>query len=350
MSWTSCSRLQQPAAQENRRRMLAEPNRLFRHDALVVINEARTTLAKLSDRVVIALFLLALLGALHVGLAGQPWDFAAALAGCGALIAGITTGRTLHMRLAFHEADGVLAVDALKPGKRRRYLTLWTGAGLVAVTAVTLLTRPSLGVVTLPTYLIGALAAYAASGFAQTAEAARGRLAGLFAAAVSGRTSGVIGSALFLFSLVAAQILHADSALAVVAVVYTGLVLMMTRVDPATVRFMALVGLTPWRIILRYSWALASLTAMAVPACWLVMGPSASGLIAVIAITAWVISAVRVLAYGIFRKRLADLMVVGIAATVTWLAFSAPVLLPLLVLASLWRLHHLASKRTWIAA
>ena len=75
------------------------------------------------------------------------------------VIIGIAAGRLITARLAFHGFDGLIAFDALHPPARRRYIAGWHGIVIALLTAVTLIARPSLLIVSIAAYIAGALVA-----------------------------------------------------------------------------------------------------------------------------------------------------------------------------------------------
>jgi len=73
---------------------------------------------------------------------------------------GLTAGRLIAVRLAFHAFDGPLAADALRPALRGRYPIAWFAFGLTLLAILTVIALPSLLIAILPGHLIGSFVGY----------------------------------------------------------------------------------------------------------------------------------------------------------------------------------------------
>lgn len=325
-------------------------SRLFRQDRLIASNTIRATFAGWHDRVIAALMLVAALAVVRAWFSDHPWMIAAWTAlGAGTLI-GIGAGRLVTARLAFHAFDGLLAADALHPQARRRYMTAWHCVGLALLAVATLIVRPSLLVVSMPAYLVGALIAGLTGGFGIPKRIAGTRPGWTLRAWSQRPIVGVAAATVLLLSLLPARTLGTNALMAVVGIGTVLLALMLTSVDDAIVRFMTIAGHQSRHIIGRHIKGLASFLAVAVPGCWTISGPVAAVIVAATGTAILLLLTLRVLAYRLHGKRSADFLVSILAGLLMLVAYSMPVALPVLALAMLWQLQHRGRTKTWLLA
>lgn len=324
-------------------------SRLLRHDGRILANALRATFRPWHDRLTAAVAILLLLAGLRSGLGDQAWSLALWIAGAAGFMSGLLAGRSVAMRLAFHAADGVLAADALRGRERRHYAVAWQAVGLGALAIVTLAVRPALLIVTLPAYLAGALIGHASRGVGLSALAmGRARLGRAVLAWLRRPAAGMAGAVVLILAAAGAAMLGEAAMLPFIGVVTVLLVLALTTVDDGAVRFMTLSGHGAWRIVARHSRSLLLLLAVAVPALWLGLGGAAAALAGGLAGVGWLLMTLRILAYRLYGKRLADLFVSAAAGMLAFLTLTLPLLLPVMAGVILWRLHRDASPRTWL--
>jgi hypothetical protein len=324
---------------------------LFRQDRLIASNTIRATFAGWHDRVIAALMLLAALVAVHAGVADRPWTIAAWATFIAGAMIGIAAGRLIATRLAFHAFDGLLAADALHTPTRQRYRAAWHGVGLVLLGTLTLIVRPSLMMVSLPAYLAGAGVAGLTGGLAIPR-----RIRGPIRPGWTLRTwlhrpiAGVAAAMVLLLSLFPARTLDVNARMAVAGIGTVLFAVMLTRVDDAIVRFMTIAGHGSRRAIARYAGGIAAFLAVAVPGCWLMLGPVAAGIVAATGATMMLLLTVRVLAYRLHARRFADLLVSIFAGLLMLVAYAMPVALPVITFALLWQLQRRGRGKKWLLA
>jgi hypothetical protein len=72
--------------------------------------------------------------------------------------------------------------------------------------------------------------------------------------------------------------------------------------------------------------------------------------IVLIGLAALLLLALRVLLYRLHAKRVADLILTGLATLLAFVAIAMPVLLPFVIALALWHFERRAAGRTWIIA
>ena len=301
-------------------------SRLFRHDRLIAWNTIRATFTGWHDRVIAALMLLAALAVVRAWFIDRPWTIATWIATWAALVAGamigMGAGRLVGTRIAFHAFDGLLAADALHPQIRRHYVAAWHGVELAMLAMVTLIARPLLLVVSVPAYLAGVLVAGLTDGFKVPKHIAGTTRPGWTLRAWSHRPiAGVAAATVLLLSLLPARTLGTNALMAVVGIGTVLLALILTSIDDAIVRFMTIAGHGSRHIIVRHTRGLASFLAVAVPACWVMLGPIAHGIVAAVCAAMLLLVSLRVLAYRLHAKRFADLLVSILAGLLMVVAY-----------------------------
>ncbi|WP_010161182.1 hypothetical protein [Sphingomonas sp. PAMC 26617] len=324
-------------------------NRLFRQDRLIASNTIRATFAGWHDRAMAALMLLAALAAVRAWFVDRPWTVAAWTAFAAGAMIGMGAGRLVGTRLAFHAFDGLLAADALHRQIRRHYVAAWHGVGLGVLAVVTLIARPSLLVVSVPAYLTGVLVAALTDGLKFPTHIVGTTRPGWTLRAWSHRPiTGVVAATVLLLSLLPARTLGTNALMAFVGIETVLLALILTSVDDAIVRFMTIAGHGSRHIIVRYIRGLASFLAVAASGCWVMLGPSAAGIVAAVCIAMLLIVTLRILAYRLHAKRFADLLVSILAGLLMLVAYSMPVVLPVIALAMFWQLQRRGRAKTWL--
>ncbi len=324
-------------------------SRLFRHDRLIVWTTIRATFTGWHDRAIAALMLVAALAVVRAWFVDRPWTVAAWTALAAGAMIGMGAGRLAGTRLAFHAFDGLLAADALHPQIRRHYMAAWHGVGLTLLALVTLIARPSLLVVSVPAYLTGVLVAGLTDGFKIPTHIVGTTRPGWTLRAWSHRPiAGVAAATVLLLALLPARTLGTNALMAVVGIGTVLLAPILTSVDDAIVRFMTIAGHGSRHIIARHIRGLASFLAVAVSACWVMLGPIAAGIVAAVCAAMMLLVSLRVLVYRLHAKRFADLLVSILAGLLMLVAYSMPVALPVIALAMFWQLQRRGRAKTWL--
>ncbi|WP_340052401.1 hypothetical protein, partial [Pseudomonas proteolytica] len=170
----------------------------------------------------------------------------------------------------FHGFDGLLAVDALRPATRRRYIAAWHGIALALLATVLLVVAPSLLIVGCASYLAGTLLAALMSGVTVPKRLAdRVGSARVIRAWLRHGQAGALVASTLLVVLLLERSLTPNTLIAILGIETTLLTLALTSVDSDVVRFMATTGYGPWRIVGYHGKSMAYFLALAVPGCWL---------------------------------------------------------------------------------
>ncbi len=329
--------------------------RLFDYDRRIVVNDIRATFARWQDRLTAVIGLLIIIAGVRTWFVDLPWTVAAWAGLAAGGIVGITAGRLIASRLAFHVLDGSLAADALHLPTRQRYMIAWHAIGLFVLAGVTLIARPPLVIVSLPGYVAGALIGGGLFGLAIPALARR-----KFRFDNTGRRirswaqrprAGIVGAAILTLSLVSlANLLSSNAMVALIGIEAAMLVLALTVVDDGIVRFLTIAGHGSWRIIARQARGAMLFAGLAAPVCAFAFGAVAAGIIAIVSAAALLLMAIRILAYRLHGKRAADFLVSILTALLIFVAYSMPFLVPVVAIAIIWHLQRRAATKTWMLA
>ncbi|MBM3927684.1 MAG: hypothetical protein FJ335_04390 [Sphingomonadales bacterium] len=326
--------------------------RLFLQDRLIASNTIRGTFAGWHDWAIATVMLLAALAAAHAWFADRSWMVAAWTALAAGMVIGFGAGRLVGARLAFHVVNGLLAADALSPHASRRYGMAWHGVGLALLAVATLIVRPSLLVVSVASYLAGVLIAGLTGGVRMPKRIAGTTRPGWTLRAWSHRPiAGVVaGTVLLLLLLLPARTLGTNALMAVVGISTMLLALTLTVVDDTIVRFMAIAGRGSRRIVVHHGRGIAAFLAVSVPGCWIMVGPVAAGIAAAVCVAMLLLLTLRVLAYCLHTRRIADFLVSMLAGLLMLVAYSTPIVLPVFALAMFWQLQRRGRTKTWLLA
>lgn len=326
-------------------------DRLFRHDWRIARNTLRAAFAGWHDRLIAGTMLLVTLAAVRSWCADRPWEVAAWWALGAGIITGIGAGRAIAARLRFHGFDGLLAADALQPSTRRRYMVTWHAIGVAILTVVVLVLRPSLLIVSAPAYLVGGFVAHATASLAISSVAVgKARPGWTIRRWLHHPSAGIVAALILLVSLLLAHTFDTNALMVVLGIEVVVLVLMLALVDDDIVRFMTIVGHGPWRIVVRHARGVLLFAVLTVPVCWFAFGPVAAGIITAAALATLLLLTMRILAYYLYAKRFADLLVSISIGLLMLVAYSMSFLLPFLAIAILWQLQRRAAARTWLLA
>jgi len=324
-------------------------NRLFRHDCRIAINLTRATFSGWHDRLIVTAMLLVALAVVRAWFADRAWTTAFWAAFGAGIFIGIGAGRLVLARLAFHRFDGLLAADALHPPTRRRYIAAWHGVGVAPLAAIMLIARPSLLIVGIAAYLIGALAAGLTGSVRLPRRIVGNKRPGWTIRAWLRRPeAGIVAAIILVVSLLPARTLDTNALMAIVGIETLLLSLILTIVDHATVRFMAIAGRRSRRIVFDHAKAVATFAAIATPACWFALGSVAAGMVAAISIAMLLLLTMRLFAYCLHGKRFADFLVAILAGLLALVAYFMPILLPLIALAILLHLQRRGAANAWL--
>ncbi len=324
---------------------------MFHHDRQIVINTARAALAGWQDRLIAGTVLLVALAVIRAWFADRSWTVAAWSALAAGVMVGAGAGRLVATRLAFHSFDGVLAIDALHPPARRQYQVAWHGIGLSVLGATTLIARPSLLIVSLPAYLTGASVVVLTRGLSvRGTMAMRFRPVRAIRPWLNGPIAGAAAATVLLLSLLPARAAGTDAVMVMVGTETVLLAVTLTIVDDTIVRFMTVTGHGPGRIVAYHGKSMASFTGVAVPGCWIALGPVAAAIVAAASIAMFLLLTLRVLAYMLHGKRSADLLVSILAGLLMLVGYLVPVALPVFVIALVWHFQRRGSAKRWLLA
>lgn len=326
--------------------------RLFRYDRRIAINAARATFLGWHDRLIAATILLFALAAARSWLLDRAWPIAAWTAFGAGVLMGLTAGRLIALRLAFHTFDGPLAADALCPALRRRYLIAWHAIGLTLLAIFTVIVRPSLLIAILPGYLIGAFVGYVTGSFSIAGfGAGKAGFGRMLRSWIQRPGAGIAAAAILLLSLaLTAQYLRGDALVvgAGIEAALSGLAL--TIVDDSNVRFQTIAGRGAWRIIGRQARGAMLFVGIATPVCALAFGPTLAAVVTATSSGVLLLMVLRTLAYRIHGKGFADFIVSILTGLLILTAFSMPILLPIVGIAILWQLQRRSAAGTWLLA
>jgi len=164
----------------------------------------------------------------------------------------------------------------------------------------------------------------------------------------SGLNRSVAAATVLLLALLPARTLGTNALMAVVGIGTVLLALILTSVDDAIVRFMTIAGHGSRHIIARHIRGLASFLAVAVSAYWVMLGPIVAGIVAAVCAAMMLLVSLRVLVYRLHAKRFADLLVSILAGLLMLVAYSMPVVLPVIALAMFWQLQRRGRAKTWL--
>jgi hypothetical protein len=327
-------------------------NRLFHYDCRIVVNGIRATFAPWRDRLTAVIGLVLVIGAVRAWFADRSWTVAAWACLVAGGIVGLTVGRLIATRLAFHAFDGPLAADALRLPTRQRYMIAWYAIGFAILAVVTLVARPSLVIASLPGYTAGALIGHGMFGFAVPGLAMVNPMYGrTIRSWVQRPHAGVISAAILTLSLLLlTNFLGVDAIITVAGIEAAMLVLALTVVDDGIVRFLTIAGYSSRRIIVRQARGAMLFLGVAGPICAFAFGAIVAGIVVAVSTAALLLLAMRILAYRLHGKRTADFLVSILVALLLLAAFFMPHIVPLVAIAVFGQLQRRAAAKAWMLA
>ena len=330
------------------------PVRLIRHDALLLSNLARAAFATWRDRLTLVIAAPLLLAIGYDRLLSLPPGTARYLCAFAAFALAFVAAKAIAHRLEFFRTESVLAMDGLSPAPARRYALAGICAATLPISLLIALLDPSALPISLAALLAGCTLAGLSNVGGLLALVPR-RKAG-FHAVQTWLARPIAGVALALLFIVVVAIVMAVSLstssdrAAIIGIAALILALPLAGVNDTIVRFMALSGFSAWRTIWHPMRGLLIFAVIAAPVAGLAAGPMATAVIAAAAFALLLMVAMRVLAYRIYGRRFADLVVSILFGMLLVAAFAAPLVLPLLVPAMLWWLVRRARRSTWLLA
>lgn len=322
---------------------------LVRYDATVAHRATAAAFTSWRDR------LLLVLGGVLVIAASRTWfeDHSASLQRWAVMAlgagAGLACGRAVIARLRHHAADGPLAVAALHPASRLRYVVIGHAAAAAATVVVVAVARPRLIGWSLAAYSFGAGLALLAPGFDKNWNApdrVRRRLSTL---GESYSASGLAAAA-FVTTAAVSRAFPGGAQMAAIGIAASLPMLVLTAIDDPAIRFMAMTGHSVAASVGRRGRAGAIFTAIATVAALLAAGFSAAALVLAIGLATLALLTLRVVLYRLYSRRIADLVLAGIAAATALLATSLPIALPFVAAIFISHLWRRAAKRCWLIA
>lgn len=322
-------------------------DRLFRQDRRSAANLLRASFAGWHDRAIATLFLLIAVMCLRAWFVGQPPSIALVAVAASGLGGGVAVGRSLHLRLAFHACDGILAADALSADPRRQYLVRWHGVALLPIFLVLLIARPALSPAAIPAYAIGAgltaIVARIPAGRWRRWRPARP------VRAMAGRP--FVGIGLAIGVLIAVSILRPSdpmthrAAAAMLTVIAMGA---LTRVDDTVVRFLTASGYGTGRIVVHQMRSATGFAIVMTGGSAILFDMATVAVVGGCGLAVAGLQLLRILAYRLHRRRFADIVVAIVAGLILTTGFTFPVALPIVAGAILWQMQRRAARRTWL--
>ena len=331
----------------------ARRGELFQYDLRISANAVKRAISRWHDKAIALAVLLFGIAALRSWFRPLEWQTAMWIAVGLGLLLGIGSGGAIRARLRSHSADGPLAAEALSTSSRRRYAVTCHLAALALLAIVSILVRPSLLAFTSGGYLAGAATAHASALpdlLAIFPNRPNREIVRLVKSWLREPRAGAWAAAVLIASLVVLdQSAPPGSAmLAGSGVVAAVLVLALTMVDDHVIRFMAMVGYGSWKSVWRHIRGLTLFMAISIPVSTLCFGPAAGAVVASVGLGGLLLLVLRVLAYRVHGKRLADLWLLAVGGMFVLVASATPFLLPPIFAVLLWHMQRQAGRRAWL--
>ena len=259
------------------------------------------------------------------GLLGEP----VLLAALGALLA-FSFSRTVAERLAFHASESVLAPEGLSSRERRHYVLAWSALSIFPLAALGLAVGPNVPRPLTGGYLTALVFSYIVARIVRPGgmlrrlklrrnadERAAPSVPGPLGYGSRATRSVAIVAFAAAASLLPAWVVSRPAGELTEMIVLAATILVclgfLTRLDHATVRFLALAGRGPWRSLAILMSPAALYCAILLPLAGLVLGQGEALAIALLAALAALLMASRILTYRIHDKMRADMLL-----TVGW--------------------------------
>ncbi len=321
---------------------------LVDHDWLLIRRSVVTALAGWHDRFLAIVLVATCLAVAHQGLAERTPRQAMWIAMAIGATAGVAASRALADRLRYHVGEGALAALALQRACRHRYLIACHAAIVAVFAAAMAIVRADTIPVVCAAYLTAATGG--AVDIARTPVPSSGWRRAIDRRLLSWQrrpAAGVVAAVLTLIVTLAAP--TDDSArLAVCALASCAVIAVLTRVEPAVVRFLALSGHGLGSILLRR--AAGGLTFLFVAPVVASVAVGLAGAVVVGSVIAGmlVLMALRIQAHRLYARLQAELIVAMLVFVIAMAVLLSPfVALPVAALA-VWRLSRAAAHQRWM--
>ena len=322
---------------------------LLRHDRMIVANELGSALSSRSDRLIALAALLIALVAVRSALSHRPFIFAATAIAVLAAAVGAAAARMIERRLDFHSEVGVLAADALAESARRHYALSIQALVCAIVTMCAVIGRPAAAVLAPIGYLIGAGIGHVAwRVLPRGASSRRSSPLRSITRMLQRPTSGALAAIPAVLLQLLLGSIEPGATAAIIAVVSAMAALLLTMLDYNVVRFLTESGYPAGRIIGLHAPSLLVFFILTVVVSLVLFDRLVAIVVFAVVLTALIFMTSRILAYRIHSKRIADTLVSIYAGIVGLTAVVMPMLLPIVVIAILWHLHHRAVQATWL--
>lgn len=320
----------------------------FRHDWAIFSNVTRAVLASWGDCLALAVAVLFALAIFHVGVANQSFRTAALTAGGLGAATGLAAMRLIVRRLQFHRSDGALAAAALSRGAGASYAAAIHLIATGLLSCVILSARPGLIFAGLAGYTIGAASLLALASLTPGHDSSPRFAFGRTARALLGRPSAGGFAAVAVLVILLPPALDAGARMAFAGVLTLIAVVGISAVDYQVVRFLTIAGYASSRIIGLYARPGLIFSAAIVPPLFLVLQPETVAVVCIVTGALLLLTAMRILTYRVYPKRAADTIVGMFVAVLGLAGYMAPILLPLVIGAMLWRLYRQSASATWM--
>lgn len=321
-----------------------------RHDWWIANNLIRAAFARWSDRLTLALGLPILLMLGHSWFAGLPKNTSALIIQAGSFAIAFSLSRGVMARLEYHRTVGVLAIDALQSSLAFKYVLSLVGCGLLGaattVSAMDMRAFPLCLASLLAGAICGSIAGYAGSGFGAAKPIHNFSLT-IGMSLKSPVAAIALAAALGAVSLPVTMAYTHMAAMATQGLAGLAFSLALSRVDHAAIRFMAQSGYSPSRTVFIQTRALAAFVGLGALVGYTLLGSPGAAMLLAIGTIVLLISVVRILAFRIYSKRVAEWVVALFLGAIAVTTYTFPLMLPLAAGMAVWWLWRAARLTTW---
>lgn len=324
------------------------PRGLVDHDWLLIRRSVVTALAGWHDRFLAIVLVATCLAVAHQGLAERTPRQAMWIAMAIGATAGVAASRALADRLRYHVGEGALAALALQRACRHRYLIACHAAIVAVFAAAMAIVRADTIPVVCAAYLTAATGG--AVGIGRPSASSAGWRPTINRRLLSWQrrpAAGVFAAVLILIVTLAAP--TDDSArLAVCALASCAVIAVLTQVEPAVVRFLALSGHGLGSILLRRAAGGLTFLFVAPVAASVAVGLAGAVVVGSVIAGMLVLMALRIQAHRLYARLQAELIVAMLVFVIAMAVLLSPfVALPVAALAG-WRLSRAAAHQRWM--
>ncbi|MGV3710242.1 MAG: hypothetical protein ACO1Q7_15520 [Gemmatimonas sp.] len=326
-------------------RMKAEP---LQHDRMIVANALRFSLSSWSDRLFAPALVVIGLFAIRSALADRPFIFAATAVASIATAAGAGAARLIERRVVFHCQDGVVAAHALAQGARLRYALPIHALVSAILTVCALIGRPAAALLAPVGYLIGAGLGHVVCRQA-LADTSRRPIVSLrvINRQLQRPIAGACAAALVVLPQLLLPSVEPNAIATTVGILSAVVALLLTMLEYDVIRFMTESGYSSGRIIGIHARPVVIFCCVAVVVSLTISDTLVAIGILGVALAALILLRVRILAYSVHPKRIADTLV-SVCGIICFAVITMPMLLPVVAIAIIWKLHRSAASATWL--